>query len=154
MRIEKEMDEVYRLLEHALNFRILPLVTISSQTIKIAGLNEEQMLVLTRIEKTQEDVLVTTIAEDLFLSLPKASRIINTLVQDKYVKRSHDELTDRRKIKLEITEKGLILLEKFYREIHQFYKEIFESLGSEKIEAFSKILEDFNTMIYRKLKLK
>ncbi|TET30500.1 MAG: MarR family transcriptional regulator, partial [Candidatus Heimdallarchaeota archaeon] len=129
MRIEKEMDEVYRLLEHALNFRILPLVTISSQTIKIAGLNEEQMLVLTRIEKTQEDVLVTTIAEDLFLSLPKASRIINTLVQDKYVKRSHDELTDRRKIKLEITEKGLILLEKFYREIHQFYKEIFESLG-------------------------
>jgi len=152
MRIEKEMDEIYHLLEHAMNFRVLPLVTISSETIKEAGLNEEQILVLTRIEKTQEDVLVTTIAEELFLSLPKASRIINSLVQEKYVKRSHDELTDRRKIKLMITEKGLLLLEKFYQEVHQFYKEIFESLGSENIEAFSQMLAGFNQLIYRKVK--
>jgi DNA-binding MarR family transcriptional regulator len=70
----------------------------------VGGITIDQMLILTMIEE-QPDIAQNVMAELLFKDFASITRMINLLVQNKYVSRTIND-NDRRKYILKITAKG------------------------------------------------
>ena len=103
-KITKEI-EIQNFLGQVAKFRLYPLVTINSKISIQYNLSEEHIMALIMISK-QEDPFVSTIANSLFISISKTSRIVRDLEKVKLIKRKYGECNDRRKIRLEPTQKG------------------------------------------------
>jgi DNA-binding MarR family transcriptional regulator len=73
-------------------------------------------------------------------------------VNRKLMSRKQNKQADRRKVKLEMTDKGLAFLSEFYEDRNQFHKEIIESFGEQEAKEFSQYLERFNDMICEKIR--
>ena len=133
-----------------IEFRVLPLLTIVSSLYEEYKLNEEDIQVLVKIAKT-DYALVSTVANSMYISLSKASRIINDLVQKGLIQREYDDLKDRRKVKLVLSQKGQEILEQGYGDLLKFYNYIFNEIGMDKITEFSMLFKTFNQVAEKKI---
>jgi DNA-binding MarR family transcriptional regulator len=48
-----------------------------------------------------DGAFVSTVAEEMYIDKPRASRLVDSLVEAGLAKRNYEKLTDRRKIQLE-----------------------------------------------------
>ena len=156
-RIEELEKILHPLLNGVITLRLLPVFTIGSNLGKQDNLSEKQIMVLIRIDQAENQALVSTIADELFLERPQVSRLVDTLedvgfVNRKSTSRRQNKQVDRRKVKLEVTDTGLAFLSRFYEDRHQYYNEIIESFGMQEVKQFSQYLERFNNLISKKVK--
>jgi DNA-binding MarR family transcriptional regulator len=129
-------------LERVFTFRQLPLWAISSNTIRDLNLDESQVMAFIKVVQTPNETFVSTIAETMFMSTPKASRLIDSLVRANLVTREYDTLKDRRKIHLAPTQEGLTTFNKIRNEVVQTVQELFDD--TEHTQVFSEHLAIFN----------
>ncbi|MFW9804301.1 MAG: MarR family winged helix-turn-helix transcriptional regulator [Candidatus Thorarchaeota archaeon] len=144
------------LLENIMTLRGLPLYTVGSDLMKRFDLGEKQMMVLREIEQGMGLALISTIADGFFLDRPQVSRIVDTLedmgfVNRKRVSRKQNKRADRRKVHLEVTDKGLSFLSQYYEERHQYYKEIIGAFGLHEAKELSQHLERFNNLMSQRI---
>jgi DNA-binding MarR family transcriptional regulator len=137
-------------LERVFTFRTLPLWAISSKTIRDLNLDERQVMAFIKVVQTPHETFVSTIAEDMFMSVPKASRLIDSLVQANLVTRVYDTLKDRRKIQLAPTQEGLTTFNNIKNEVVQTVRELFGD--AEHARALSENLNIFNERLLVKMK--
>jgi DNA-binding MarR family transcriptional regulator len=143
--------ELITFLERVYTFRTLPLWAISSKTIRDLNLDERQVMAFIKVVQAPHEIFVSTIAETMFMSVPKASRLIDSLVQVNLVTRVYDALKDRRKIQLAPTQEGLTTFNKIRNEVVQTVKEL---LGDTKhAKGLSEHLDIFNERLLEKMKL-
>lgn len=133
-------------------FHRIPIMALSSKTARELDLNEEQIFALVLIAKTEGEILVSNIAELIFINTTKASRIIDSLVKVKLVQRVYAELEDRRKIQLKLTEKGSKVTEKFFSELFQSVKEFSEEVGTDVTQQLTENIQAFNEVMLKKMK--
>ena len=139
-------NELTQFLEQVFTLRKLPIFTICSKTVREQNFSESQLMALIKIAEAPEGTFVSTIAEKMYIDTPKASRIVDSLVKAKLVKRVYDKLSDRRRIQLKATKEGADLLEKIIVESMPVMKELFEELG-EKSKELTNNLETLNKLI-------
>ena len=155
--INFEEKILHPLLNGIITLRLLPIFTIGSHFLNKDNLNEKQLMVLIRIDGAENQALVSTIADELFLNRPQVSRLVDTLedlgfVNRKSMSRKEKKQADRRKVKLEVTDTGMAFLSQFYEDRHQYFTEIIESFGLQEVKEFSQYLERFNNLISKKIK--
>jgi len=149
-KITKEL-EFQDFIGQVTKFRLYLLSTINSKLSKQYNLSEEHIVALVMINK-QEDPFVSTIADSLFINISKASRIVRDLEKSKLIKRKYGECKDRRKVKLESTDKGFEFLDLLFKDMMAFFKELLSEFGDEDISAFTKLFEKFNLIAGKKIK--
>lgn len=133
-------------------FHRIPIMSLCSKTARELELNEEQIFALVLIGKTEGEILVSKIAELIFINTTKASRIIDSLVKLKLVQRVYAELEDRRKIQLKLTEKGSKVTEKFFSELFESVKEFSEEVGSDVTSQLTENIQAYNEVMLQKMK--
>ena len=112
--------------------------------------DENQVMAFIKVVQTPNETFVSTIAEDMFMSTPKASRLIDSLVQAKLVARVYDSLKDRRKVQLAPTQEGLTTFSKIKNEVVQTVQELFSD--TEHVQVLSENLKTFNERLLIKMK--
>ena len=151
-KITKEKDmELQNLIGQITKFRLYPLITINSTLSKQYNLSEEHIVALVIIIK-QEDPFVVSIANALFISISKTSRIVRDLEKVKLIKRKYGECEDRRKIKLEPTQKGLEVLDSLYKDLMAFFNPLMDDFDKEELTTFTKLIEKFNGIADKKIR--
>ncbi|MBA7520443.1 hypothetical protein ES705_12539 [subsurface metagenome] len=133
-------------------FHRIPIMSLCSKTARELDLNEEQIFALVLIAKTDGEILVSKIAELIFINTTKASRIIDSLVKVKLVHRVYAQLEDRRKIQLKLTEEGSKVTENFFSELFQSVKEFSDEVGSTVTKQLTENIQAFNDVMLRKMK--
>ncbi|MFQ6124619.1 MAG: MarR family winged helix-turn-helix transcriptional regulator [Candidatus Heimdallarchaeota archaeon] len=126
--------------------RKLPVMKIFSKTVRENNWSEEQLMALVKILLAQDGAFVSTVAEEMYIDKPKASRLVESLVEEGLVERMYEKLSDRRKIQLKITKKGMELIKIVSDEIIQTVKEMLKDQG-EHIKQLTAYLKDFNNAI-------
>jgi DNA-binding MarR family transcriptional regulator len=114
------------------------------------NLSEDQVMALIKIIISPEGAFVSTVAEKMYIDKPKASRIVDSLVEAGLVERIYEKLSDRRKIQLKATKKGTDLIDKMKDESIQTAKEVLENLG-ETTKPLTDNLKTFNEAILSKM---
>jgi DNA-binding MarR family transcriptional regulator len=142
--------ELITFLERVFTFRTLPLWAISSKTIRDLNLDESQVMAFIKVVQTPNETFVSTVAETMFMSAPKASRLIDSLVQSQLITRVYDTLKDRRKIQLAPTQEGLTTFNNIRNEVVQTVKELFGD--TEHVQVLSENLDIFNECLLVKMK--
>lgn len=142
--------ELITLLERVYTFRQLPLWAISSKAVRDLNLDESQVMAFIKVVQTPNETFVSTIAETMFMSTPKASRLIDSLVQANLVTRVYDTLQDRRKIQLAPTEDGITTFNKIRNDVVQTVQELFGD--TEHAKVLSEHLDIFNERLLVKMK--
>ena len=122
LKIAKE-TEIQNFIAQITKFRLLPIITINSTLSKQNNLTEEHIVALLLITK-QESPFVSTIANALFISISKTSRIVRDLEKIELIRRKYGECEDRRMIKLEPTQKGLEVLNTLFKDLMDFFNPI------------------------------
>lgn len=99
----------------------------------------DQWLVLKTLQENQQ-LSQNQIAELVFKDFASITRIIELLVQKKYVQRDVNQL-DRRKFELTITDKGNEIIKAIYPIVTDYRKRALEGLTTEEIKQMKKNLE-------------
>lgn len=99
----------------------------------------DQWLVLKTLQENQQ-LSQNQIAELVFKDFASLTRIIELLVQKKYVKRDVNQ-NDRRKFELTITDKGNEIIKAIYPIVTNYRKRALEGLTTEQITQMKKNLE-------------
>ncbi len=144
LKIPNEV-EIQNLIGQITKFRLYPLITLSTSLSKQYHLSEEHIVALVMIIK-QEDPFVSTIANALFISISKTSRIVRDLEKVELIKRKYGECKDRRKIKLEPTPKGMEVLTSLFKDLTSFFKQLTLDFDDKELSALTQLLEKFNTI--------
>ena len=79
------------------------------------------------------------LSENMKVSMPTISGIVGRLVQDNYVKRIPGG-SDRRQIKVELTEEGKKFIAGFQQVISGRWQEVLKTLNQEEINAFNHVV--------------
>ena len=149
--MKRNDSELIAFLERAFTFRKLPLLSISSKTVRELDLSEGQVMALAKIVFAPKETFVSTIAEQMFMSTPKASRLIESLVEANLVKRVYDTLNDRRKIQLTPTQEGVATFEQITNEVIHTVGELLADVGDTSREL-SINLDVFNERLLSRMK--
>jgi len=97
-----------------------------------------QMVTLMRIyEKTT--TRVGSLSKEMRVSAPTITGVIDRLVRNGYLKRTHDKI-DRRAVNVELTDKGKSLVEQMLSEINKRWYRILIHLSQEERENYLRIL--------------
>ena len=99
----------------------------------------DQWLVLSTIVE-QPGISQTNIADYVFKDNASVTRIIEKLVEQKYLKRNFHE-TDRRMISLKVTIKGIDIIRKVNRVVLKYRSAAQEGLSKKEIEATKETLQ-------------
>ena len=99
----------------------------------------------------QESPFVSTIANALFISISKTSRIVRDLEKIELIRRKYGECEDRRMIKLEPTQKGLEVLNTLFKDLMDFFNPILVEFDEEDLLTFTKLVEKFNKIADKKI---
>ena len=84
------------------------------------------------------------LAEDACILSPSLSRIINTLIENEFIEKKLDT-KDKRKIILNISEKGLEILDKIKPEYLTILKSIQKKYGEEKLTKLLNLLSEVSS---------
>ncbi|MBQ3008281.1 MAG: MarR family transcriptional regulator, partial [Oscillospiraceae bacterium] len=114
--------------------------------------NSGDLRLLRIIAHHQEGVMPSTLAHRLEVALPTVSRKLNILEKQELIERKSCE-EDRRKTFIFATEKGIQLVEEYYRQFISGFGAVCEKLGDEKTAQLTQLLEEFSgymdTVIHR-----
>ncbi|WP_171132550.1 MULTISPECIES: homoprotocatechuate degradation operon regulator HpaR [unclassified Ruegeria] len=113
-------------------------------TLTDAGVTEQQWRVL-RVLNEQGPMEPTQIAEQACLLLPSLTRILRKLEQKGLIDR-HPDVQDRRRQKIQISRKGLNVIEANLTAILAQADRVREALGPDRHELLLDLLGDFNTL--------
>ncbi len=113
-------------------------------TLTDAGVTEQQWRVL-RVLNEQGPMEPTQIAEQACLLLPSLTRILRKLEQKGLIDRQPD-VQDRRRQKIQISRKGLNVIEANLTAILAQADRVREALGPDRHELLLDLLGDFNTL--------
>ncbi len=110
---------------------------------KIAGYNPSEFKVLATIEhganKHQTEMKVSEISQQLKVTPPTVTQIINTLEKDGLVERTIDP-NDRRAVKIKLTPKGLKAAQKAREAFTETFLGLIDYLGEEESEQLADLL--------------
>ena len=148
-KITKEV-ELQNFITQITKFRLYPLITVNSKLAKQYNLSEEHLVALVMVNK-QEDPFVSTIANTLFISISKTSRIVRDLEKVDLIKRKYGECEDRRKIKLEPTQKGKEVLNSLFKDLMDFFNQLMNEFDKDELNTFTKLIEKFNRIADSKI---
>lgn len=143
-------NELTELFEQVVTLRKLPILHIFSRTVRETNLSEEQVMALIKIIMAPEGAFVSTVAEKMYIDTPKASRLVDSLVEAGLVERIYEKVSDRRKIQLMATKKGMDLIDKMKEESIQTAKEVLKDLG-ETTKQLTDNLKTFNEAILSRM---
>jgi DNA-binding MarR family transcriptional regulator len=99
-----------------------------------------ELCLLMHLKRQNDPVLPSELSEAMSVSTARITRLLNTLEERNLIQRSID-VTDRRKIIVELTEAGDRYLEAVYARTHRRASAVIEALGAEDTEAFIRIAE-------------
>jgi len=98
-----------------------------------------QMVTLMRIYE-KENTRVGVLSQEMRVSAPTISGVVDRLTRSGYLKRTHDRF-DRRVVNVELTNKGKKLVENLLSEIQKRWYTILLHLTDEERENYLKILK-------------
>ena len=151
LKITKETEELQNFIGQIAKFRLYPLITVNSRLSKQYNLTEEHIVAFFLIIK-QEDPFVVSIANSLFISISKCSRIVRDLEKVKLIERKYGKCEDRRKIRLMPTQKGLEVLETAYKDLTAFFNQLLGEFNKEELSTFTQLIEKFNEIADKKIR--
>lgn len=145
-------SELTEFFEQLIILRKLPILQIFSRTVRELNLSESQFMALVKIALEPEGAFVSSVANQLLIDRPRASRIVDSLEKANLVQRIYAKLSDRRKIQLMPTNEGTELIIKIREESMQTAREIFEAIGEQPREL-NDSLNAFNKVILSRMEL-
>ena len=89
------------------------------------------------------------LAENMQVSMPTISGIVDRLAQANYVKRIADE-TDRRQVKVELTKQGREFIARFQQAVSERWQEVLKALGAKDIESFYRVVTKLKEALQNK----
>ena len=143
--------EMQNFIAQITKFRMYPLITKSTDLSTEYNLSEEHMLALVMVFK-QEDPFVSTIANNLFISISKASRIIRDLEKVGLILYKYGECKDRRKVKLETTPKGQEAVSSLFQDLMSFFNQLLAGFDEKELRTFTHLTQKFNTIADTKIR--
>ena len=102
------------------------------------AITHTQFFVLIAIHSHQRCPM-RALAENLHVSMPTISGIVDRLVKAGYIRRVGD-LKDRRQVVVELTSKGKLLIEQFQQAVSFRWKEVLKTLDTKEVESFSRVI--------------
>ena len=122
----EETIKMYRKMSQLIISQIVPDITV------------DQALILLMLEKN--DKTQTEIADLVFKDYASMTRIVKLMVRKEYLTKTTDH-QDRRKAKLEITEKGKIIIKRLEPMIKKNRETALNSISSEELSQLYKTLK-------------
>lgn len=126
---------------------IMRLKRQSHANIKLKDLYASELITLRIIYKLKNienknniGVKVSDIGNCLFMKKPATSKMLNTLEDKGYINRLYDK-KDRRVTYIDLTQKGIDILEKHHNEMIDYTNLVIEKLGEEDIKTLVVLLE-------------
>lgn len=126
---------------------IMRLKRQSHANIKLKDLYASELIALRIIYKLKNienknnvGVKVSDIGNCLFMKKPATSKMLNTLEDKEYINRLYDK-KDRRVTYIDLTQKGIDILEKHHNEMIDYTNLVIEKLGEEDTKTLVVLLE-------------
>lgn len=101
-------------------------------------LTQTQFLVLVAIH-SRGSCPMSGLANNMHVSLPTMSGIVERLVEKGYVQRVEDK-EDRRKVVVELSKSGKEMISQFQGAVSRRWNEVLKNLGQQDIEAFYAVI--------------
>lgn len=136
------MNQVQRFRENTRRLE-MNLGNINKSDCCCGGISDTQCFVLVEIGR-RPDISVKELSNILKLDKSGISRIVEELVQKKYVVRKQSEV-DRRYVVLNLTTKGMERFQKIENNMNEKFKEILSNIPKEKREMVIEALELYNS---------
>lgn len=136
------MNQVQRFRENTRRLE-MNLGNINKSDCCCGGISDTQCFVLVEIGR-RPDISVKELSNILKLDKSGISRIVEELVQKKYVERKQSEV-DRRYVVLNLTTKGMERFQKIENDMNEKFKEILSNIPKEKREMVIEALELYNS---------
>lgn len=92
------------------------------------------------LEEKPQGIALKDLAKCMQMTVPATSLLVETLVTKGYTQRAQDP-TDRRAVRLTLTEKGLSIFENVYGNFHAEINTRAQSLTEEELRTFARIVE-------------
>ena len=99
-----------------------------------------ELCLLMHLKRQSDLVLPSELSEVMSVSTARITRLLNTLEDRGLIQRSMD-LSDRRKIVVNLTEAGERYLKEVYKRTHRRASAVIDALGAEETETFIRIAE-------------
>ncbi len=99
-----------------------------------------ELCLLMHLKRQSDLVLPSELSEVMSVSTARIARLLNTLEDRGLIQRSMD-LSDRRKIVVNLTEAGERYLKEVYKRTHRRASAVIDALGEEETETFIRIAE-------------
>ncbi|PJI08727.1 MULTISPECIES: MarR family winged helix-turn-helix transcriptional regulator [Clostridium] len=139
------MDNNKKEIADKLFLAITQLKKVKFQPRGIDGLTHSEVVLLFCIKKSlevnEEGVKVSQLSKILKVASPTVTQQINSMEKSGFVKRTMD-LTDRRVVRVNLTEKGEVTIKKANKGFWKFIEGLVDYLGNEKSEEFAELLSD------------
>lgn len=100
----------------------------------------DQLILLKAVQKEDEAVVQQDMAEKLRKDKSYILRLINAIEEDDLIKRVVNPV-DRRKNILVVTEKGLLLLDRFLTIENELLKDLQQGISQDEIDIFYKVID-------------
>ncbi len=102
-------------------------------------LSTSQMVTLMRVYE-KATISIGDLSKQMHVSAPTVTGVIDRLVRNGYIRRTHDKI-DRRKVNVELTNKGSRLVKRFLSEINKRWYKILMRLAEKDREDYLRILK-------------
>lgn len=113
------------------------------QAYPIEGVKPSEVPLLILIQKLNKEdpqgTQVSSLSRHLEIAVPTTTQLVNRLEENNYVKRENDK-TDRRFVRITLTEKGENVVKKAHEHMHKSFDELTGYLGEEDTEKLISIL--------------
>ncbi len=101
-------------------------------------ITQTQFLVLVAIH-SRERAPMSILAQNMKVSMPTISGIVDRLVRAGYLRRVED-LKDRRQVMVELTAKGKGLILQFQAAVSERWQEVLAALSAQELESFYQVV--------------
>ncbi|MGM9536105.1 MAG: MarR family winged helix-turn-helix transcriptional regulator [Intestinibacter sp.] len=124
----------------------------SHKSIKLNDLHTGEYLALKTInrlkalEKDSIGVKTSDIGKCLFMKKPATSKMLNNLEDKGYINRFSNKI-DRRVTYVDLTQKGVDLLEKHHKQMLEYTNKIIDRMGEDDIEELIRLLNKLSDII-------
>jgi len=115
---------------------LLPKIIINLQVARLIdeikpGLTTSQLIVLLTLKEKEVAVPVGSLTEQLSISFPAVSGIVDRLVKEKLIKRKRSN-QDRRLVLIELSKEGKIVVEKMISALEKLLSDVLAKMPSNK----------------------
>ena len=108
----------------------------AEETVELSLPQKNMIMIIRR----QGKVTITDLAQQLGVSPPSVSAMVDRLVEKKIVTREHG-IEDRRKVAVRISDDAIAMMEGFEKNILGFFVDLVEKVGAETTEQWCQVLK-------------